>query len=167
MKKTLFLLVIFVLVFVSVMLFSAENENKKEDVWRVKIHGGETERTNIYSPVSLTLEDLKKSKFCPGGKCPEEFYYCMISYVGVVEGDRLGSEGFCDLGKDYSEESKRKWKSKISFKELEKLLKDYPEKGTRPFLMRFIILSDSPEPEAKNLIGPFLFKADFSRHGGV
>ncbi|HPG35872.1 MAG TPA: hypothetical protein PLG63_06020 [bacterium] len=166
MKKSLVILTVFFIAVISVWFLSAENENK-ENVWRIKIHNNESAKMSIYSTVSLTLEDLKKSKFCPDGKCPEEFNYCMTSYVSVVEMGRLGSEGFCDLGSDYSMESEKKWKRKISFKQLEKLLENYPEKGTRPFLMKFIILSDSPEPKKENLIGPFLFKTDYNWLGDI
>jgi hypothetical protein len=167
LKKSLVLFTVFFITVISVWFLSAENEKKDENVWRIRIHNNESAKTSIYSPVSLALEDLKKSKFCPDGKCPEEFNYCMISYVSVVEMGRLGSEGFCDLGKDYRMESEKKWERKISFKQLEKLLKNYPEKGTRSFLMRFIILSDSPEPKKENLIGPFLFKPDFNWLGDI
>ena len=158
MKRSFIILTVFLVAVISVWFLSAENENK-ENVWRIRIHNSESAKTSMYSPVSLTLEDLKKSKFCPDGKCPEEFNYCIISYIGAIEGDRLGSKGFCDLEMDdFSIESRFKWSGKIKYsKFVELMTHELPKKGMRSHKLHLLILSKSPTPSKEEIIGPFLY----------
>jgi len=158
LKKSFIILTVFLFTVISVWFLSAENENKKEDIWRIRIHNNKSAKTSIYSPVSLTLEDLKKSKFCPDGKCPEEFNYCFLT-IHAIEDDRLGQMGFCDLGTDdFSLESRFKWSGKIKYsKFVELMTHELPKKGMRSHKLHLLILSKSPTPSKEEIIGPFLY----------
>ena len=157
MKKSLVFLSVFFIAVISVWFLSAENENK-ENVWRIRIHNNKSARTSIYSPVSLTLEDLKKSKFCPDGKCPEEFNYCLFNFPKFEQG-MLGEKGFCDLEMDdFSIESRFKWSGKIKYsKFVELMTHELPKKGMRSHKLHLLILSKSPTPSKEEIIGPFLY----------
>jgi hypothetical protein len=158
MRKRSFLIALPVLVVVFGFIFLAGNESPEEEVYRIRIPESGLSK-GIYPPVSLTLDDLKKSDFCPGEKCQKEFYYCILNYFTVMF-DRFGEMGFCDLehDSDFSIISRLKWSRKIKYSKFVELMTyKKPEKGMKPGQLILIVLSKSPRPEKEDIMGPFLF----------
>jgi len=159
MRKRSFLIALPVLVVVFGFIFLAGSESPEEEVYRIRIPESRLSK-GIYPPFSLTLDDLKRSDFCPGEKCPEEFYYCLSSYIYGIQHGLLGERGYCDLeyDSDFSNTGRLKWSSKIKYSKLVEILTHKkPEKGMKSNRLGLIILSKSPRPEKEDIMGPFLF----------